>query len=127
MRPEFTAALFKYMMAYCKTQGWWIPFSDLTHKLRSTKFSYDDWDGFLKEKLYPCSQVLAIENMNAKTMDKLDTEEMDRLLDFYQKAFQCKCLVIISTQNNQNLFEKVIGEDLAELLSTKLEVWGKIG
>ena len=72
-------------------------------------------------------QNIAIEGMSAKRLVRMDDEEQDRLFDFFEKLFRCRSLVIISTPNSQALFEKAVGEDLANLISTKLGAWAKIG
>jgi|19_taG_2_1085344.scaffolds.fasta_scaffold12768_4 hypothetical protein len=127
IRPAFGAAVLKYLMALNNVQGWWRSFTRLSGFIRSTKFDQPAWDTFVDWLCRPTGQILLIENMSAKTMANLDDEERIRLLDFFQQLFQNGCLVIITTTDNQDRFEKMLGEDLAALLSDNLGTWGKLG
>jgi hypothetical protein len=126
VRPAFTAALFKYLMALNERQGHWRTFSYIVDLLRSTKFHQQLWETFLDDVTKPARQIVAIEGMSAKRMALLEADELLRLTDMFQRFFQNGCLVIVSTPDNQDRFEKMLGEDLAQLMSDNLGTWGKL-
>ena len=126
VRPAFTASLLKYLMALNEVQGHWRSFPFITGLIRSTKFNHGEWEEFIGLVTTPPHQIIAIEGMSAKIMATMDDEERLRLEDFFQRLFQNGCLVIVSTPDNQDRFEKMLGEDMSTLLSNNLGTWGKL-
>jgi len=126
IRPVFAAALLKYLTALNNKQGYWRTFIRLASFIRSTKFNQEGWEEFVDMVTRPPHQILVIEGMSAKSMVNMDEDERLRLFDFFQSLFYNSCLVIVSTPENQDRFEKSLGVDLSNLLSDNLGTWGKL-
>ena len=127
VRPAFTAAILKFLIALHKRPGNWRTFTYISSIIRSTKFDYNRFeDNLLAIMTHPPGQIVAIDGMSSKVMATVEEDEKVRMLDMFERLFQNGAILIISTSDNQDRFEKMLGEDLSQLLSDNLGTWGKL-